>query len=102
MRGLMKKALLGLGCLAGVGVASVAHAAPQYSFDTVDSYEMRGSRITVTGVLQGQSAPATHTIALNSSTYAPSCERMLAMSIARPGRYRVGIDPGDSCTITRR
>src|SRR5438445_8139235 len=85
--------------------AGVAHAAPTgYAFDTVDNFSRKSGSIDVTGVLRGETAPSTHGIQTSDGALA-ACERMLSMSMAKPGRYRVYVDNSGSypsCSIERR
>ena len=63
------------------------------TFETVDSLRVQQSSddratLMVTGLLSGGSAPETKTF---TGSYHEPCERMLTLSMERPGRYSVTV-----------
>jgi hypothetical protein len=108
-------ALVGaLGVIASVATfAGSAHAAPLYSFETVDKYEVQAGRIYVTGLVTGDTAASTRELPFGTTTAnsnndrtAIGCERMLTLSFNKPGKFRVKYTSlnGASgyCSIERR
>ena len=83
---------------------AAAHAQPvnavlntPYVFTTVDSYDMRGSTLSVavTGVLQGEQEPSTIVFRYSTSTSSSyenartfeRCERFALLVMNKPGQY---------------
>jgi hypothetical protein len=63
--------------------------APNYVFDTIDSYRIYDAGYAgVTGVLHGQTAATTVAVVTNQDG---ACERVFIQSINRPGRFTVDI-----------
>ncbi|WP_164015853.1 hypothetical protein [Pyxidicoccus trucidator] len=107
---------------AALGLAPSALAAaetPQvgtpYVFETVDSYLVAThSRIEVTGILQGESAPRTLFFSYNLSTTAfdvgqhvARCDRLALLAMNKPGLYLLtmvqnGSTFAPTCRLTRR
>jgi hypothetical protein len=96
----MKKPVMGiLGLLLGLAAVAPAGAADEgLAFVTVDAFRRErdagggddGAELVVTGVLRGSSSPGTYTVMVRKAT---SCERMLSLSMDRPGRYVVSFIP---------
>ncbi len=69
-----------------------------YLFETVDSFDVRGTgvpTVVVTGVLQGQQEPTTLAFRYNVTVSSSSenmrtferCERMALLAMSKPGQY---------------
>ena len=70
-----------------------AQSAAGVTYETVDSLRVQQSSddratLMVTGLLSGGSAPETKTF---TGSYHEPCERMLTLSMERPGRYSVTV-----------
>jgi hypothetical protein len=93
-----------------VAASLSAQAATGVTFESVDGFRVMHSNnekpfasITVTGLVEGQAAPEARLVA---GYYPETCERMLTLSMERPGRYLVTLNKTSfnalDCTITRR
>jgi hypothetical protein len=78
-----------------VSRASPVIAAGPAVYDTVDAVEVFGSRITVTGIIAGQSAPSEFIYVIfdgSSSGSTPGganrCDRLALLAMAKPGKYQ--------------
>jgi hypothetical protein len=69
-------------------------------YDTVDAIKVSDSRITVTGIITGDSAPSTavYTILSTSATNggaidvaASRCDRLALLAISKPGKFQFGM-----------
>ena len=86
-----------------------AQSAAGVTFETVDSLRVQQSSddratLMVTGLLSGGSAPETKTF---TGSYHEPCERMLTLSMERPGRYLVTVVGSNEnwafeCALARR
>jgi hypothetical protein len=85
-----------------------------YAFVTVDavSFELRFSRLNVTGILEGEQAPVKRSISFASSApLAPAgleaCSRFAALAMEKPGAYRLELlvpsysQEYPTCTLVR-
>src|SRR5262245_25333239 len=89
-----------------------AHAAGTgVTYESIDSYQLHNNRLLVTGVVQGGSASAESSYAIESNPQTDrvtdNCLQMLLTSINRPGRFYFVLDqvtpqPSYACRLTRR
>lgn len=100
----------------GVIVSSLAVTTPTsaqsttiVTYESVDGYsptfnDQGTGNLQITGVIQGASSATTDQYALRSNANAQACERMLAMTMLRPGRFTFGIEVSSysKCFLTRR
>jgi hypothetical protein len=99
--------------MAGVLLAggAVAQTAPnRYVFTTVDAVDLNSITLTVTGVLEGESAPSSHSVYFVSSAplgdaQLSGCERKALLAMSKPGQYTFSITQltqyGVSCKLAR-
>jgi hypothetical protein len=66
--------------------AVVANEAAVY--DTVDAIEVNGNRITITGIVAGQSAPSELNYGVGSEEVASRCDRLALLAMSKPGKFR--------------
>lgn len=76
--------------------AASAQVPPAYM--TVDAVQFNGSQLTVTGLVQGDAAPSTHTISYSFGEPARTsaleyCQKLLLLALAKPGQYVVQAGP---------
>jgi hypothetical protein len=77
-----------------------------YTFVTVDSVEVVTSRLTITGIEQGASAPSTQYVYFSSpsstsdlgSADLQACHRMALLAMSKPGQYLLTLRPYYSST----
>jgi hypothetical protein len=68
-------------------------------YDTVDEIRVSDDRITVTGVITGQSAATTtmyviannHTSGNPTDVAASRCDRLALLAMSKPGKFRFGV-----------
>jgi hypothetical protein len=64
-------------------------------YDTVDEIRVSDDRITVTGIIAGQSAATTTTYVILQSTSADGaasrCDRLALLAMSKPGKFRFGV-----------
>ena len=73
--------------------ASADEASVGHVYDTVDRVESGPDRITITGIIAGQSAPTTLTYfvdAHGAGDPAGRCDRYALLAMSRPGKYQFG------------
>lgn len=100
--------VLSLGTPALAAADTVASVGAIY--DTVDAIEASENRITVTGIIAGQSAPSTLVYIIRdfgSSTVAASrCDRLALLAMSKPGKFQFATvlvgDPFFSCKLIVR
>jgi hypothetical protein len=104
-----------LSVLAPMSMAS-AQAVATYVFETVDSYDNNppnsNDSMHITGIIRGESAPRTIGIRHEYDGYGlkrlEQCERMLLLSMTKPGQYLVEVRQESfygnylGCKLTRR
>jgi hypothetical protein len=88
-----------------VAAVAAAQTAPDYVFDTIDSYRVSGGAIYIAGVLHGQSASTSIEVFVPSASMA-SCEHALIQAVNRPGRLTVSLygtksGPNTTCEVKR-
>ena len=86
-----------------------AQTASVDTYDSVDGYSVTlgdnsSGNIEVTGVLQGASAATTTRYGIRSNINAQACERMIAMTLLRPGRFTFAVEVSSfsKCILTKR
>lgn len=88
--GQVRKAGLALALLA---LAASARGQVASVYMTVDAVSLDGSTIKVTGVVQGEATPSSHSIQFNLGTAADqiaareACGRLLLLALSKPGQY---------------
>lgn len=69
-------------------------------YDTVDAIKVLDTRITVTGILAGQTAPTTATYNIQSTSSssggaidvaASRCDRLALLAMSKPGKFQFGV-----------
>jgi hypothetical protein len=105
--------VLGLAAALPAGAADEGVYLPEGAFVAIDAFrrerEFGGAaqddaEIVVTGLLRGNSAPGTYNFSVRRAT---TCERMLSLSMERPGRYVVSVvrtryDTYPVCELSRQ
>lgn len=67
-----------------------ASAVADVTYETVDAVMPQStSRLTITGIKTGQSAPTTQEYILTTLDISGRCERMAVLAMSRPGKYRL-------------
>ena len=93
--------------------AADVHAAGPVTYESVDSYKLDGWKLTVSGVVQGDTAAseATYYVYSSNATYdhgGAACVQAVLTAANRPGRFFVVLEPSGaggllySCRLTRR
>jgi hypothetical protein len=81
---------------ASLAVAEAPIAEASAVYETVDAVEVWGNRITVTGIVSGQSAPSElqylmldlGTTSGGLADSAARCDRLALLAMAKPGKYQ--------------
>src|SRR5439155_25249195 len=70
-------------------------------YDTVDQIKVEDTRITVIGIVAGQSAPSTKTYTIQDSqnrtgkiatdVAASRCDRLALLAMSKPGKFQFGV-----------
>lgn len=92
----MKRLLLACAAAAALVAAASVYAqttATRHVFVAVDALEVKSNQFTVTGVVDGESAPRTVSLYLSSSSTTSrddlaACQRLALLAMTKPGQYR--------------
>ena len=95
----MSRHLIGLLALALTLVPATSRAAATPGvaavYDTIDAVEVAGDKITITGIIVGQSSPTERFYFIfdpsagNATGGAARCDRLALLVVAKPGKYRL-------------
>jgi hypothetical protein len=70
-----------------------AEAADETAYDTVDQMEFISTQFTLTGIIQGQSAPSVTSYFVFGGTDAlekvSQCQRIVMLVMSKPGKFRL-------------
>lgn len=81
---------------ASLAVAEAPIATTSAVYETIDAIEVWGNRITITGIISGQSAPSELQyviLDLSTSSSTPTdsaarCDRLATLAMTKPGKYQ--------------
>lgn len=109
-------AIVALTFISPVAIAAEPPPGIPASYDTVDAVGVWGRRITVTGIISGQTAPSTFQYPIfeesaggagSISDAANRCDRLALLAMTKPGKFQFAMDRVSStsffrCTLTLR
>lgn len=104
-------ALLALLAALAASPAAAQTTSSSWTFETVDdvqvytntSYASPQVTVTVTGIVQGESAATTHSAMIvdEARATAEACERMALLALSKPGQYRFTLSGVSGCKLAR-